>query len=371
MQVFCPSCQQIQALTPEEWRCQCGQAWEPVPQSDFFTDRIDGQRKDLWRYRNLFGLDFVEPKIVLGAGWTSLLPIDYQKHRVLLKLEYLSPSGSFKDRGTEVEINALYQQGVNIVVDDSSGNAGASLAAYAARGGMEARIFVPNYTSQAKIQQISAYGAKVHSIEGNREDAKIEALRSLKPGVVYASHEYHPGFLLGQESVAWELWEQMNGQVPDWYVVPVGQGVHLLGAWLGFSRLKAAGLIKQLPRLVAVQPALLDPIIRTMKTRGDDLVELNPTRPSIAEGLAVAKPSRWKRVIQAIRESKGMGISVEEDDIHKAQIELAHLGFFVEPTSATVFAALPQLLAHIKPGDKVVIPLTGNGLKGDLNLSGA
>ncbi len=166
----------------------------------------------------------------LGAGGTPLLPVVVGGRQVLVKLEYFAPTSSFKDRGTAVMINILAHQGVTHVADDSSGNAGASVAAYASRAGMQAHIFVPTYASPAKQAQIAVYGAKVRPIPGPRENAKLAALEAIKQGIVLASHAYHPGFLLGQQSVAWELWEQLEGRAPDWYVVPVGQGVHLLGS---------------------------------------------------------------------------------------------------------------------------------------------
>jgi threonine synthase len=364
MQIKCPNCQKTQILSPDDWRCQCGEAWEPIPQKDFNVRLINPEFDGLWRYGRLFGLDFDTPEVTLGAGWTPLLPAKYLDRNISLKVEYLAPTGSFKDRGTEVEINTLYKQGVQKVVDDSSGNAGSSLAAYAARAGLKAEIFVPHYASENKKKQIAIYGAEVNSIPGMREDAKKAAMASIGKGTVYASHAYHPCFLLGQESVAWEIWEQMNYRAPDWYIVPVGQGVHLLGAWLGFSRLKSAGLIEKVPRLVAVQPTLLNPITAAVQQGISYLPEIKPNKPSIAEGLAITKPVRWKRILEAISDSHGMAFSVDEREIINAHQDLAHLGFYAEPTSATVIAALPQVFRIAQLSDIIVVPLTGSGLKG-------
>jgi len=365
LHVYCPYCGNEADLTLSEWRCKCGEAWEPVVQCSFDKNKIQPQNNGLWRYGEIFGLGFSEEKITLGAGWTPLLKAAYKNHEIYLKLDYLSPTGSFKDRGTEVEINVLYEMGAKIVVDDSSGNAGSSLAAYAARAGIGAEIFVPDYASKNKKDQIAIYGARVNSIPGLRENAKKEAIESIhQDGVVYASHAYNPYFLLGQQSVAWEIWEQLGSQSPDWYVMPVGQGVHLLGAWMGFSRLKDAGLINKVPRMVAVQPTLLNPIVSAINQSVDELPEIKVIKPSIAEGLAIAKPVRWKRILEAIRKSNGIGISVEENEIINAQQELGRMGFYVEPTSATVIAALDKLWKIVKPNDIVVVGMTGTGLKG-------
>jgi len=159
-------------------------------------------------------------------------------------------------------INILAHQEVTHVADDSSGNAGASVAAYAARARMRAEVFVPAYASPAKQAQIAVYGAEVRPVPGPRVNAKLAMWEAAERGVVPASHACHPGFLVGQQSVAWEVWEQLGRRAPDWVVVPVGQGLHLLGLWHGFRRLRAAGLVDRLPRLVAVQAAALAPLCR-------------------------------------------------------------------------------------------------------------
>jgi threonine synthase len=152
--------------------------------------------------------------------------------------------------------------------------------------------------------------------------------------------------------------------VPDWYVVPVGQGVHLLGVWLGFKRLLAAGLVKRLPRLIAVQPELLSPVLQALDADLDEIPEIEVTQSSIAEGLAIASPVRGRRILQAIRETGGSSITVGETAILEAQEHLARRGLYVEPTSATVFAALDKVIQLADPDDVIVLPLTGSGLKG-------
>jgi threonine synthase len=364
MRVFCPDCGEQNDLSPERSQCLCGSAWEFEEQEDFDPGLIDQTDRSLWRYRRLFGLDFDQPTVRMGAGGTPLLSAVLDGLRVSLKPEYLNPTCSFKDRGTTVMINILAHQGVTRVADDSSGNAGASVAAYAARAGMQAEIFVPAHASQVKQDQIGVYGAKVRPIPGPRGNAKFAALDATKGGLTLASHAYHPGFLLGQQSVAWEVWEQMGHQAPDWYVVPVGQGVHLLGVWLGFRRLCTAGLVERVPQLVAVQPSLMPPLCRAYQSGLDIVPAVEPTTPSVAEGLAISAPVRGRRLLEAVRDSGGTCITVEEQDIHAAQRQLAHQGFYVEPTSATVVAALKQVKDLAMPEESIVVPLTGSGLKG-------
>jgi threonine synthase len=364
MRVFCPDCGTHEALAPERWRCACGGAWEPPEQNEFDPALIDAAEPSLWRYRRLYGLDFEMPRVRLGAGGTPLLPVLLGAGEAWVKLEYFSPTSSFKDRGAALMINVLAHQGVTHVADDSSGNAGASVAAYAARAGMRTEIFVPANASPVKQAQIAVYGAEVHPIPGPRQQAKLAALDATRRGLVLASHAYHPAFLLGQQSVAWELWEQLDRRAPDWYVVPVGQGVHLLGVWLGFRRLKAAGLVDRLPRLAAVQARVLAPVCCAFEAGLDTVPGIEPATPSVAEGLAIAEPVRGRRLLQAIRESGGICVAVDENAIQVAQRHLAHQGFYVEPTSAAAVAALPTVAELARPGQVVVVPLTGSGLKG-------
>ncbi len=364
MQAFCPECNATETLTPDRWRCDCGAAWEPVERIDFDPDRdIDLSDTSVWRYRRLLGLDFETTMLRLGTGWTPLLPLTSDS-RVLFKLEYIAPTASFKDRGTAVMINILAHQGVTRVTTDSSGNAGASMAAFAARAGMQADIFVPAYASLDKQAQIAVYGAEVHPIPGVRANAKHAAQKAALNGATLASHAYHPGFLAGQQALAWELWEQLGRRAPDWYIVPVGQGTHLLGVWLGFRRLRAAGLVERMPRLVAVQPTLMSPVYHALKAGLETVSPVEATTPSIAEGLAIAAPVRGRRILQAIRETDGTCITVQDEATSQAQRQLARHGLYVEPTSATVVAALKLVLRQAAPDATIVVPLTGSGLKG-------
>jgi threonine synthase len=369
MRVICPTCGTEETLSTERWRCPCGGAWEPVERSDFDADRIRIGDHSLWRYGSLLDLEWREPAVRLGAGVTPLLTAAIGDREIRVKLEYLAPTGSFKDRGTAVMMNELIHQGVSRVVEDSSGNAGASVAAYAARADIEAHVFVPAYASPDKRAQIAVYGAEIEAVPGSREEAKRAAIEAAaESGVAYASHAYHPCFLLGQETVAWEVWEQLDRRAPDWYVVPVGQGVHLLGMWRGFLRLRRAGLVDRIPRLVGVQAELLAPVCEAFADGLEDVPGLTLTSPTLAEGLAIPKPIRGQRVLEAMRSTGGTCISVAEDEIANARREAALQGFYIEPTSATAWAAVRAVLEMAAPDDLVVVPLTGSGLKGSPTL---
>ena len=362
MKVLCSECGAREILSPKRWRCECGGAWEFEEATHLNPDLIDTADPSVWRYRRLYGLPFDKPLARLGAGGTPLLCLELGERQVLVKPEYLAPTSSFKDRGTAVMINVLAHQGVRRVTDDSSGNAGASVAAYAARAGMRAEIYVPAHASAAKQSQIAVYGAEVRPIPGPRVNAKLAAIEAVERGVVYASHAYHPGFLLGQQSTAWEVWEQLGRRAPDWYVVPVGQGLQLLGVWLGFRRLRAAGLVDRLPKLVAVQAQTLAPLCLAYEAALETVPAVEVGAPSVAEGLAITQPVRGRRLLEALRETGGTCIAVADDTTLAAQHQLAHQGFYVEPTSATAVAALPAVFRLAQPGETIVVPLTGSGL---------
>jgi threonine synthase len=363
IKVICDDCGKSTHFDPHQYRCECGGAWEIEESTIFDATKIDGLKPGIWRYQDIFAIDEIKNPIRLGAGWTPLINASFNGRQTFFKLEYMAPSGSFKDRGTELEINYLSSAGIREVVEDSSGNAGASLAAYAASAGIKASIFAPESASPAKLAQIEVFGAELHKIPGPRAETTKAALQAVSKGAVYASHAYNPVYLLGQHSFAWEIWEQFHEEIPDAVVIPVGQGGLLLGAWFGFRKLVKAGIINKLPHLFAVQPELLSPIKNAFYVRLEEIPEATPKGISLAEGLAINKPVRGRSILQALRESNGDALTVTEDEIKSAWQALARIGLFAEPTSAAAAAALPQVYQLVGKDAKVVVALTGNGLK--------
>ena len=363
MRVICHNCNEENDFDPHEYICSYGGAWEPVEKDEFNPDSIQKDISSVWRYQDIFGLRSLKLPLSLGAGWTPMLSSDWEGNDAFFKLEYISPTGSFKDRGTEVEMSYLKSVGVKKVVEDSSGNAGAAVAAYAARAEISAQIYVPDSASPAKLSQIWIYGAALHKIPGPRIEATKAVLKSVAGGAVYASHAYNPVYLLGQQSVAWEIWEQTGGKLPDAIVIPVGQGGLLMGAWLGFRRLLLAGVVEKLPRLYAAQPERLSPIHHAFTNGLDDIPSAHPTHPSIAKGLAIAKPVRGKRILQALHESEGGAVVVSEDQIRRAYRRLAKKGLFVEPSSAVAAAAIGAIRQELGDRAEILVTLTGSGLK--------
>jgi threonine synthase len=297
--------------------------------------------------------------VSLGEGDTPLVMAETLGRQVAFKLEYLNPTGSFKDRGTAPLAAMLLSRGVAEAVEDSSGNAGASFAAYAARAGIKARVFVPDYASGPKRAQIEAYGAELVRILGPRSEAAQAVRRAADEGAVYASHALLPFGLPGIATIAYELFDQL-GQAPGTVVAPVGHGSLLLGIARGFEALKAAGVVESLPKLVGVQARACAPLwaVATMGAAGLAWMTEGVT---LAEGVRVRQPVRGDELLNAVQGSGGTFVAVEEEEILPGRDKLAGLGLFVEPTSALPWSALEQLGDQIP--DPVVVVLSGSGLK--------
>ena len=316
----------------------------------------------MWRYAKALLVD-VKDAVSLGEGWTPLVPGEWDGAPVQWKLELAMPTGSFKDRGMTVMVSYLKSRGVTRVLEDSSGNAGASLSAYAAAAGLSCRILVPETASYPKIAQIAACGAEVVTIPGSRQDVAEAALRQ-SPEIFYASHNWQPLFVEGTKTLAYELWEQLGFRAPDNVVVPLGYGSNVLGCDRGFGELASRHEIGRTPRLFGVQAVNCAPYHVAFRAGVDHLVPTS-IAPTVAEGIASAKPTRVAEVLAAVRGSGGAIVAVTEDAIVAALRALARRGFYVEPTSAAAAAGLTQLLATgaIRRDETTVLVLTGSGLK--------
>lgn len=363
----CALCGHSVPTTELVWRCdRCGGHFNVEGTSPLTRSDIDQSRRSLWRYQH--ALVHQGPvQFSLGEGWTPLIQTRWDKASINWKCEFVSISGSFKDRGASVMLNHLVGNGATRVAEDSSGNGGAAVATYAAAAGLPCRIYVPESTSPGKITQIATVGAEVIRIGGSRQ-AVAEAAMADNSGYFYASHNWHPVFVDGIKTVGYELWEQFDFSAPDVVIAPTGGGSNLLGCYLGMSDLKRSGQIERLPRLYGAQSEYCEPIAKAFE-QGSDVYVPVESRPSIAEGIAVSKPVRSRELLAAIRESKGAVRAMSEDAIARAHLKLARQGIYVEPTTATAGALLDDLLerGEVKPYEKIVVILTGSGLKaGDL-----
>jgi threonine synthase len=345
-------------LDPPRW---CGPEGQPLlltPLPGLTRDDIVASERSLWRYRAALPFQPAAP-ITMGEGCTPLLERRIGAGTALLKCEWFMPTGSFKDRGASVMLSLLRAQGVAAVLEDSSGNGGAAIAAYAAAGGMAAKILVPASTSPAKTVQSRASGAEIELVPGSRQDCSDEAERQAAQ-MFYASHNWHPFFLHGTKTLAYELWEDLGFRAPDNVIVPCGAGSNVLGCGIGFAELLRAGAITRLPRIFAAQPANCGPIARAFLG-----APAAAPLPTIAEGTAIARPIRQPEVLGVLEETQGGAVLLSEEEIAAMALRLAREGVYVEPTCAQAAAAFERLLAAgtIRDGEATVVVLTGSGLK--------
>lgn len=357
-----PSTGATYALDTARWCADTGHYLNLGPSPGLLRSQIDAGCHSVWRYASALLVDAANA-VTMGEGWTPLLERDWHGARVACKLDFMMPTGSFKDRGMTVMVSYLKSRGIGHVLEDSSGNAGASLSAYAAAARMRCRILVPETASYPKIAQIAACGAEVVTIRGSRQDVADAALRYSKQ-IFYASHNWQPFFVEGTKTLAYELWEQLGFRAPDNVVVPLGYGSNILGCERGFSELKRNGEIAAMPRLFGVQAANCAPYYAAYTAGVPHLVPTAVT-PTVAEGIASSQPTRVTEVLAAVRQSGGAIVAVSEDEIVTALGDLARLGLYVEPTSAAAAAGLSQLLRSgaVSPGQTTVLVLTGSGLK--------
>ncbi|WP_135827415.1 threonine synthase [Halorussus halobius] len=363
----CPSCGRTEAAGPDEpWRCDCGHPLEfadrPLPDGPApdFAD-LD-TREGLWAFADFLP---VAPEVTLGEGFTPLRDAAASTDwgpTVEFKLEYVFPSGSFKDRGATTTLSRAAELGVSRVVEDSSGNAGAAVAQYAARAGIDAEIYVPADVKASKLAAIEGVGATPVRVEGSRQDvtdACIAAVESDDDSAWYASHAWNPAFFAGTATFAFEVAAQRDWRVPDAVVTPLGHGTLFLGAYRGFRALNEAGWTDRMPRLLGAQAAGYAPIATHLHgdSAGDN---------EVADGIQIRDPARTDEILDAIEATDGDAVALGTDAVADALDRLRRGGFYVEPTSAVAPAAVETFRERgvLDEDDEVVVALTGSGLKG-------
>ncbi|QFU81588.1 pyridoxal-phosphate dependent enzyme [Natronorubrum aibiense] len=378
--LYCPACDRIYDPGPDEpWRCACGHALEfedrPRPQGDPLPlhrlDTSDG----LWTF---FEFLPIEKHVTFHEGFTPL--VDAPDWDAAFKLEYVFPTGSFKDRGATTTLSRAVELGVEKVIEDSSGNAGAAIATYAARAGLEADIYVPADVKQSKLMAIQRAGARPVRIEGSRQDVTDACLEAVEGGTHqtsdaenrdaprqtgagwYASHAWNPAFYAGTMTFAFEVAAQRGWTVPDALVLPIGHGTLFLGAYRGFTLLNEAGIVDGLPRLLGAQAAGYAPIVDAL---GGRTIAADDADTDIADGIQIAEPARKDEILAAIDETDGDAIALGPNPVESALDRLHRGGFYVEPTCAVAPAALEAYREADTLADDadVVVPLTGSGLK--------
>ena len=327
------------------------------------------REKSLWRYRELLPLPGDVEPVSLGEGGTPLLNARKFADDIDLwiKDESLNPTQSFKARGMSVAVSMAKYLGATKLAVPSAGNAGGALAAYAARAGLEAYVFMPRDTPRANIIECRELGAHVTLIDGLITDCAAEiARRKAQEGWFDMSTLKEPYRVEGKKTLGYELAEQLNWQLPDVILYPTGGGTGLIGMWKAFDEMETLAWIgKKRPRMFAVQASGCAPIVRAFEARKKTAVEF-PDAHTLASGLRVPKAIGDFLILKILRESNGGAVAVDDEEMTRVAREVGSKeGLFVCPEGAACFAALKSLRSagKIASGERVVIFNTGSGIK--------
>ncbi|MEM3031339.1 MAG: pyridoxal-phosphate dependent enzyme [Nitrososphaerota archaeon] len=327
----------------------------------FDVSRIRTGVQSMWRYADVMPPSLSSKPITLGEGGTPITRI--HDTEIYVKLDYLMPTCSFKDRGTSALMTHYlgashgYPKGV---VEDSSGNAGASVAAYSAYVGLDCVIYSLRQAAPAKLSQILAYGARVELLDVRNDELTREAERAAQRlGYLYIGHSWNPYFIEGMTTAAYEISEQLDWNPPDRIYVPTSAGTLLLGIITGFHTLLSSGILDRMPKIVAVQPSVNAPLYHAFKG-----TTATSPKPSIADALTHTKPPRLSQMVRELKIVGGEVTTVSEDEILRACKELALTGIYVEPSAAVGYAAIRRELDEIVSSElRVLTVATGSGLK--------
>ena len=373
----CPRCTTGYPVEIEGRRCErCRYILEvEVDLSELHTKRPDyflnRAERSIWRWREFLPIEKEGAIVTLGEGGTPLVPVERLRRdvggaEVYLKNDTVLPTGSLKDRSNAVAISRAIEEGRAVAAVASTGNAAASVAAYAARAGLESVVFVPEATAPEKVVQAASYGARIVRVQADFDGTARVYGQALKAFGWYSCDSSNPWRNEGKKSYAYEIWADLGGRVPDWIIHPTAGGVGAAACWKGFNELYGLGWIDRLPRIAAAQPAACAPVVRALDAGWDEIrpVEAEQT---IAESIRVGSPSTmaWC-ALRAVRESRGTAVALSESEIERGQVLVAReAGIFAEPAGAVSFGAAMRL-AHegiLRPEHLVVVVITGHGLK--------
>ena len=354
----------------------CGGILEVTLDLDEVREKISGGEwrnspLSVWRYADFLPVKNRRKIVTLNEGGTGLhrcfrLGDKLGLHKLFVKFEGENPTGSFKDRGMTVGLSKANELGVGIVICASTGNTSASLAAYAAKAGMQCIVLVPaGKIAVGKLAQAIAHGARLVQVKGNFDDSLRMVFQICeRNSQIYLLNSINPFRIEGQKTLAFEVCEQM-GVPPDCMIMPVGNAGNISAAWKGFNEFEEVDLIKSKPRMIGIQAEGASPIVNAFRS-GKNTVTPVETPETVATAIRIGSPVSWRKALKAIRDSNGFSESVTDQEILNAQRLLAQSeGLFVEPASAAPVASLIKLLEQkvINKSDSVVCVATGHGLK--------
>ena len=338
-----------------------------------FTREALGRRvASMWRYEELMPVRRVENIISLGEGMTALLPTPRLGARagasdLWVKDEGSNPTGTFKARGISAALSKAVELGVTDIGMPTAGNAGSATAAYAARAGISAHVAMPSDTPVAMMDEVRTYGGTLQLVDGLISDAGVWiAEQSAERGWFAMATLKEPYRIEGKKTMGFELWEQFDGTLPDAILYPTGGGTGLIGMWKAFDELEAIGLIgAERPRMIVVQSEGCAPIVRAYDA-GAERAEVWENPSTIAPGIRVPSAFADDLILQAVRASNGDAITVEDDEIRTAILEITRAeGIDVCPEGAATFAGMQKLIAggRLDADSRIVLFNTGTGLK--------
>jgi threonine synthase len=376
-EIACPRCSNRFGLSALLNLCPCG---SPLlvrydldkAKRSFGRSSLHGRAASLWRYRELLPLQNDANLVSLGEGYTPLLDAnklgaELRLRQLWIKDEAQNPTGSFKDRGLSLAVSRAKELGVKKAAIPSAGNAGGSFAAYAARAGIEANVFMPRDTPIANQIEAQQYGARLTLVDGLINDCgRIIAERKTTEGWFDVSTLKEPYRVEGKKTMGYEIAEQLDWRLPDVIIYPTGGGTGLIGMWKAFAELEELGWIGSArPRMVSVQASGCAPIVKAFDDN-KSTAEPWQNAQTIASGLRVPQAVADFLMLQAIRDSRGTALSVSDDEM-LAEIPRvgAAEGIFFCPEGAACVAALRRLIKNkwVKPDEEVLIFNTASGLK--------
>lgn len=327
----------------------------------------------MWRWRELLPVREPANMIDLGEGDTPLLHLtnlgtELELSHLYVKDESLNPTGSFKARGLAAAVSKAKELGITKVIIPTAGNAGGAMAAYAARGGLQAYIYMPGDTPVANIEESRISGATVVLIDGLISDAaKLAGEKARAEGWFDVSTFKEPYRTEGKKIMGYELAESFDWELPDVIVYPTGGGTGLVGMWKAFKEMQAMGWLEttKFPRMVAVQAEGCAPVVKAFQNNAS-FCDFWTGAQTIASGLRVPKSFADRLILEDLRESNGAAVAVSDEAITAAQNYLASKeGIFAAPEGAATLAGLQKLIENrwVSPDERIVLFNTGTGLK--------